>query len=97
MNRIPEYYRKGSDDIFRRRLTAEEITPSVTRYSEKVRSVSGEFPRRFSQEYRQETQEQFMAALLMVGTYEEGTIQFTIAFNERYGARSDVLLTINFY
>ena len=70
----------GSDE-FQKALTAEEFTSQCDPYHEKCVAFQEISKTIFAGNIDKETQEAY-GGVVMVGTYEEGTIQFTIAFNE---------------
>ena len=70
----------GSDE-FQKALTAEEFTSQCDPYHEKCGAFQEISKTIFAGNIDKETQEAY-GGVVMVGTYEEGTIQFTIAFNE---------------
>ena len=70
----------GSDE-FQKALTAEEFTSQCDPYHEKCGAFQEISKTIFAGNIDKETQEAY-GGVVMVGTYEEGTIQFTIAFDE---------------
>ena len=70
----------GSDE-FQKALTAEEFTSQCDPYHEKCGAFQEISKTIFAGNIDKETQEAY-GGVVMVGTYEEGTLQFTIAFNE---------------